>query len=164
MDKFTFPNGYDVDIARKKDVLDAIENNIIDKDIALAIITNCEQNCARFIQEGKWAGIPFMGNFRPRETKIALNSKENKELLDTAKTNMSNEEYLLFRKDLIRDNAIIVKNTRLLHYQASKVSIKNKKLYNAIAAAKGSAYATIIMYSFKDPYLVSESKLYIDNE
>ena len=33
----TFPNGYDVRVVRKQDILDCIDDNIIDKDIALEL-------------------------------------------------------------------------------------------------------------------------------
>lgn len=164
MNKFTFPNGYEVDIVKKKDVLETIDNNIIDKDLALAIITNCEQNCARFIENGIWAGLPFMGNFRIREAKKIIDSKENQELLESAKNNLSQEDYILFRKDLVRDAAIRVKNTKFLRYEASKMVTKNKRIYKNLITYRNSAFANVLMFTFKYFKEVSESKLYIDNE
>ena len=76
-DTFKFPNGgYDVTICRKKDILECIDENIIDKDVALAIVEHCEYTAADYIKEGVWAGIPFIGNIRISKTKQLLKSDE----------------------------------------------------------------------------------------
>lgn len=64
-DVFRFPNdGYDVTIVKKQDILDCIDENIIDKEVALSIVEHCEKTAAEFISSGRWTGIPFIGNIR----------------------------------------------------------------------------------------------------
>ena len=64
-DTYKFPGGgYDVTVFKKQDVLDCIDKNILDKDVALAFIEQLEVDAANFLKEGRWTGIPFIGNIR----------------------------------------------------------------------------------------------------
>ena len=48
-DTFKFPNGgYDVTVLKRQDILDCIDANIIDKEVALAIVDQCELDAAEF--------------------------------------------------------------------------------------------------------------------
>lgn len=55
-----FPRGYDVTIVRKEDVLEAIDDNIIDKEIALDLIKQLELDASNFIKEGRWTSLPLL--------------------------------------------------------------------------------------------------------
>ena len=67
-----FPRGYDVTIVRKEDVLEAIDDNIIDKEIALDLIKQLELDASNFIKEGRWTSLPFIGTIRYNENKKAI--------------------------------------------------------------------------------------------
>ena len=44
VDTLKFPNGYDVIVCRRDDIMDCIEKNITDKELVLEVINNCELN------------------------------------------------------------------------------------------------------------------------
>lgn len=67
-----FPRGYDVTIVRKEDVLEAIDDNIIDKEVALDLIKQLELDASNFIKEGRWTSLPFIGTIRYNENKKPL--------------------------------------------------------------------------------------------
>ena len=100
-DTFKFPNGgYGVIVVRKEDILSSIEGNILDKEIALDIIKQLETDAANLLSEGKWVGIPFMGNIRIPVERQILDSEENRELLKEAKELLPTEDFVMFRKKL----------------------------------------------------------------
>ena len=60
---------------KKQDILDCIDNNILDKEIALTLIEQLEIDAANFLKEGRWTGIHFIGNIRiPKLRKLEENS------------------------------------------------------------------------------------------
>ena len=91
-----FPNGYDVRVVRKQDILDCIDENIIDKEIALELITQCEIDACQYINEGKWTGLPYIGSVRLNDGGKIL--RENKELL-----NEGFEEWKCFQQSINGD-------------------------------------------------------------
>ena len=98
-DTLKFPNGgYDVTICRRQDIIDCIDKNIVDKDIALAVINHCEFQAASFIKEGRWAGIPFIGNIRVPKTVQMIRSDEQKALIEDAKEQLVKERNIMFKK------------------------------------------------------------------
>lgn len=82
---FKFPNGYDVPVYRKQDILKAIDDNIIDKEIALSIVEQCETDAIDFLNKGVWAGIPFMGNIKANEFARSMQDEDTKNLLKQQK-------------------------------------------------------------------------------
>ena len=105
-DVYNFPNGgYEVRIVRRSEVLEAIDKNIIDKDIALAIVERCELDCANFLKEGRWANIPYIGNIRIPKAKQLIKSEEQQTLISDAYDNLDTDSYLMFRKQLNQYNA-----------------------------------------------------------
>ena len=97
-----FPRGYDVTIVRKEDVLEAIDDNIIDKEIALDLIKQLELDASNFIKEGRWTSLPFIGTIRYNENKKAI--IDNIDVVRQAEKTMSKQEYVMFRKKLVIDN------------------------------------------------------------
>lgn len=145
-DTFKFPNGYDVKICRKSDIIDCIEKNITDKDIALAIVEHCEFNAAKFIREGRWTGIPFIGNIRIPKTKQLLKTTEQQALIEEAKEKLDKEQYIMFRKCLGKENAKQIAHDRYYRYITSIAVNKNRKLFKKLCATKGEAYARLYLY------------------
>lgn len=147
-DTFKFPNGgYEVVVLRKKDVIDAIDENIIDKELALAIVEQSEIDAANFIKIGRWTGIPFIGNIRIPKTLQALMSDKQQALIEAAKEELDKDKYCLFRKELNAENARRVKYQRYTDYVASISINRNKPLYNKLCKTKGKNYARIYFYS-----------------
>ena len=149
-DIFKFPNGYDVKVLRKEDVLASIDANIIDKEVALAIVKKCEIDATNFLREGRWASIPFMGGLRIPKTHLALISDKTKELLDEAKQNLEHDKYLLFRKSVTDDIGKRVKIERYYKYTVSKFVGKNLRYFRLIASRKNDGYARLLAYTLSD--------------
>ena len=154
-DTFNFPNGFEVKVFRKSDIIDCIDANIIDKETALAVITQCELDASNFIREGRWTGIPYIGNIRIPEAKKRFNSEENKELLETAKETMPKEQYVLFRKRLAVDITKKIKQEKLYRSIVAMVASRNPYLYRKYCNNKGENIARLHMYMISDCDIVS---------
>lgn len=146
---YKFPSSNtEVVILKKQDILDCIDDNILDKEVALEIINKVEEDATNYIKEGRWTGIPFMGNIRiPPHVKLEQDS-ETRELIKEAYETLDTSKYVLFRKELALDNIQKVKAQRLFNYQASISANKNKALYRAAAKTHGENYARVLMFSF----------------
>lgn len=146
-DIFKFPRGYDVKILRKSDVIASINANIIDKDVALAIVKKCEIDAANFLREGRWAGIPYIGNIRIPKGREKFLSEETQEILENARATLDKDKYLLFRKTVAADIGRQVKLEKYFCYQVSKFVGKNIKFFKKIAEKHGDNYARFLCYT-----------------
>jgi hypothetical protein len=145
-DTYKFPKGYDVTVVKKKDIIDCIDENIVDKEVAMAIIDQCELDVANFIRQGRWTGIPFMGSIRIPEDRKLLHSKEQQELISEAYDTLDTEKYILFRKQLSAENAKKVKSQRYFNYITSIQANKHRKEYKKLCNEKGEHYAKLKMF------------------
>lgn len=144
---FKFPNGgYDVIVCKKQDILDCINDNIVDKEVLSDIIEQCEKDAADFIVNGKWTGLPFIGNVRIPKGRLIEDKLGQKELIEEAKENLSKDKYLLFRKALTKDNATYIKKERYFNYIVTRFANKNKKVYTKLCNKRGERFARIHMY------------------
>lgn len=150
---FKYPEGYEVKVLRKKDVLTAIEENIIDKEIAYELIKHLEIDATNFLKEGRWAGIPFIGNIRIPRAMEKARSAESKEILNNAKNTLSHEEYLLFRKDYYNDCGRRAKEEKMYEYLVSKFVGKYYNCFKHYAKRKGNIAARVICYTLSKPIL-----------
>ena len=149
-DTFKFPNGgYDVTILKKQDILNCIEENIIDKEIALEIVEHCEQAAAEFISNGFWAGIPFIGNIRIPKGRLMEEDPVQQRLIEEAKETLDHNQYIIFRRQLKSDNGKRIRQQRYFNYITSQAVAKNRKLYNKLCSEKGEAYAKLFLFASK---------------
>lgn len=139
--------GYDVKVIRKEEILKCIDSNILDKEIMLAFINQFEVDASNFLSQGRWTSLPYIGTLRKNQYKEALNSKENKELIETAKESLDRDKYIIFRKNLRDDTAKAIKRERLYKYTLSQVVKKNKEFYNYLDKHKGEKFARVICYT-----------------
>lgn len=161
-DVYNFPNGgYEVRIVRRSEVLEAIDKNIIDKDIALAIIERCELDCANFLKEGRWANIPYIGNIRIPKAKQLIKSEEQQTLISDAYDNLDTDSYLMFRKQLNQYNAQRARFEKSYNYLLAIMVNRYNKYYNYLKRNKGDYKARITVYTFAslDP-LTEDFKAY----
>lgn len=147
---YKFPGGYDVVVYKKQDIIDCIDKNIIDKDIALAIVEQCEVDAANFIRQGRWAGIPFIGNIRVPKNKLMESTPEQQALIQEAKENLEGHKYILFRKQLGEENVKHLKQERYYKYIVSIAVNRNRKFYRKLCDEKGEFYARIYLYSINN--------------
>lgn len=161
-DVYNFPNGgYEVRIVRRSEVLEAIDKNIIDKDIALAIVERCELDCANFLKEGRWANIPYIGNIRIPKAKQLIKSEEQQTLISDAYDNLDTDSYLMFRKQLNQYNAQRARFEKSYNYLLAIMVNRYNKYYNYLKRNKGDYKARITVYTFAslDP-LTEDFKTY----
>lgn len=161
-DVYNFPNGgYEVRIVRRSEVLEAIDKNIIDKDIALAIVERCELDCANFLKEGRWANIPYIGNIRIPKAKQLFKSEEQQTLISDAYDNLDTDSYLMFRKQLNQYNAQRARFEKSYNYLLAIMVNRYNKYYNYLKRNKGDYKARITIYTFAslDP-LTEDFKAY----
>lgn len=150
-----FPNGYDVRVVRKQDILDCIDENIIDKEIALELITQCEIDACQYINEGKWTGLPYIGSVRLNDGGKIL--RENKELLNEAKEKLDDEKYILFKKSLVIEGKTKLKKSRYFNYIVSIYANHNRKVYKELVANNGENFAKVILFSFANMEVVGDN-------
>ena len=150
-----FPNGYDVRVVRKQDILDCIDENIIDKEIALELVTQCEIDACQYINEGKWTGLPYIGSVRLNDGGKIL--RENKELLNEAKEKLDNDKYILFKKSLVIEGKTKIKKSRYFNYIVSIYANHNRKVYKELVANNGENFAKVILFSLANMKVVGDN-------
>lgn len=164
-DTIKFPNdGYEVTVCKKSDILECIDKNIVDKDVALAIVEHCEFHAANFIRQGRWAGIPFIGNIRVPKTTSILQTTEQQALIAEAKEQLTKEQYIMFRTRLNKENAKHIKQNRYFNYITSIVANNNKKLYKRLCERKGEAYAKCFLYFAYNATIPGETYTYVEDD
>lgn len=163
-DVFKFPNGgYDVKVLRKEDIIDLIDDDTIDKDFLLTLVTECEKDAIEFLKEGRWAGIPFMGSIRIPPITQKLITPESKELISEARANLDDDRYKAFRRQYAIDVAQQVKFQRYFNYIVSQFAKHNHKLYKRLLK-KGDNYARIVAYTLTNSTAVeSDEQKQINN-
>lgn len=146
-DVLKFPNGgYEVTVCRKQDIIDCIDENIVDKEVALALINHCEQFVANCIKEGKWVGIPYIGNVRVPKHKQISKSEEFKSLLDDSKEVLDKEQYIMFRKEVHLELDRNLKFERHYKYATSIAVNKDRSFYKKLSKRMGEAFARLYFY------------------
>lgn len=157
-DTFKFPRGgYEVRVLRKKDILDCIDDNIIDKEIALDIVTQCEIDATNFLKEGRWAGIPFIGNIRIPKVVQGLMTEESKAILAEAKETLDADKYVLFRKRYTVDIHKQTKAERYYRYIVSKFVGKNKSFFRVVSKKRGDIYARFLCFTLSSVTIVQDT-------
>ena len=139
-DIFKFPNGYDVTVVRKQDILDCLDANVIDKEVVLAVISQCELDASNFIESGRWTGIPFLCSIRVPKRTQRLRSPEIQELIETAKNTLDKDRYLVFRQQLGDNIASEEKHERFYRYVVSHFVNNNRKFYNKLIRKYNEKY------------------------
>ena len=154
------PEGYQVTVLRKQDVLKCIDENIIDKEIALEIVRRCEIDATNFLKEGRWAGIPFLGNIRIPKIVETFISEDTQKLMAEAKENLDSNKYLLFRQQFAKDAVKREADERYYKYELSKFIGKNLRLFRKLAAIHGDKLARVICFSLREMTIATEYNNY----
>ena len=164
-DTYEFPGGgYDVTVFKKQDVLDCIDKNILDKDVALAFIEQLEVDAANFLKEGRWTGIPFIGNIRIPKLRQLEESPEQQALIAEAKKNLDADKYILFRTQLGKENSKHIKQERYYRYITSIAISHNRRLYKKLCEEKGEYFARIYLYASYNITSLDNEYVILDND
>lgn len=160
------PDGFSIRVVRKEDILATIDKNILDKEVALEIISHCEISAANYFKNGYWASIPYMGNFRLDPRKLLR--KQAMEDLDPAARQMldsddiqSKARYVLFKKQIAIDAKDKVAFDRLYEYIVALWSNKYPKLFRRYIRKHGGAFARLHMWGLANITVIDNRFEYV---
>ena len=163
-DTYKFPGGNDVKVLRKEDIINTINCNIVDKEVALAIVKQCEIDAANFLRKGRWTGIPFIGSIKVPDSVKMANTPEQKQLIDDAIQTVSSEQFVMFRRKLAHDNEKRAKATRYYNYVLSMAVAKNRNLFKKLCKEKGVGYARIHFFLISSITAVENEYIPVEDE
>ena len=163
-DTYKFPGGNDVKVIRKEDIINTINCNIVDKEVALAIVKQCEVDAANFLRKGRWTGIPFMGSIKVPDVVKMSNTPEQKQLIDDAIQTVTSEQFVMFRRELAYNNEKRVKATRYYNYVLSMAVAKNRNLFKKLCKERGVGYARIHFFLISSITAVENEYIPVEDE
>lgn len=142
-----FPNGFDVTVVDKHDILQTINDNILDKEVLSDILSNLETDMCQFLREGRWTGVPFLGNIRVPKYLQVIRSEEAQELIEEARVNLNPDKYRVFRRNFGRYVATQINNDRFYNYTISINVNRYKNFYKHIKRFYGRYNVRFYIYS-----------------
>ena len=163
-DTYKFPGGKDVKVVRKEDVINTIKTNIVDTDVALAIVRQCEVDAVNFMKKGRLTGIPFMGTIKVPDTIRMSQTKEQKDLILAAMETNTNEQFVMFRRNLAYDNKIKIKARKYYNYVLSLSVAKNRNQFKKMCKERGEAYARIHFFLLYSVTSVNNEYIPVEDE
>ena len=163
-DTYKFPGGKDVKIVRKEDIINTINTNIVDTEVALAIVKQCEIDSVNFMKKGRLTGIPFMGTIKVPDTIKMSQTKEQKDLILAAMENTTNEQFVMFRRNLAYDNKVKIKARKYYNYVLSLSVAKNRTQFKKMCKERGEAYARIHFFLLYSVTSVNNEYIPIEDE
>lgn len=151
-----FPNGDEVYIVSKQKVLDCIDENITDKEIALEVVTRCEQLAAKYLIENRWVSIPHIGNIRIPKHKLDLYTEDTQNRFKEAYNTLPTEEYIAFKiSELTRINKKEYVD-RHFNYVLSKNIKLYEDYYKKIKARRNETAALVAVYCLNFVHVVTD--------
>ena len=163
-DTYKFPGGKDVKVVRKEDIINTIKTNIVDTEVALAIVRQCEVDAVNFMKKGRLTGIPFMGTIKVPDTVRMSQTKEQKDLILAAMETNTNEQFVMFRRNLAYDNKIKIKARKYYNYVLSLSVAKNRNQFKKMCKEKGEAYARIHFFLLYSVTSVNNEYIPVEDE
>ena len=163
-DTYKFPGGKDVKVVRKEDIINTIKTNIVDTEVALAIVRQCEVDAVNFMRKGRLTGIPFMGTIKVPDTIRMSQTKEQKDLILAAMETNTNEQFVMFRRNLAYDNKIKIKARKYYNYVLSLSVAKNRNQFKKMCKERGEAYARIHFFLLYSVTSVNNEYIPIEDE
>ena len=163
-DTYKFPGGKDVKVVRKEDIINTIKTNIVDTEVALAIVRQCEIDAVNFMKKGRLTGIPFMGTIKVPDTIRMSQTKEQKDLILAAMETNTNEQFVMFRRNLAYDNKIKIKARKYYNYVLSLSVAKNRNQFKKMCKEKGEAYARIHFFLLYSVTSVNNEYIPVEDE
>ena len=163
-DTYKFPGGKDVKVVRKEDIINTIKTNIVDTEVALAIVKQCEVDAVNFMKKGRLTGIPFMGTIKVPDTIRMSQTKEQKDLILAAMETNTNEQFVMFRRNLAYDNKIKIKARKYYNYVLSLSVAKNRNQFKKMCKERGEAYARIHFFLLYSVTSVNNEYIPVEDE
>ena len=161
---YKFPGGKDVKVVRKEDIINTIKTNIVDTEVALAIVRQCEVDAVNFMKKGRLTGIPFMGTIKVPDTVRMSQTKEQKDLILAAMETTTNEQFVMFRRNLAYDNKVKIKARKYYNYVLSLSVAKNRNQFKKMCKERGEAYARIHFFLLYSVTSVNNEYIPVEDE
>lgn len=135
---------YVIVIKRKEDIIQTIQKDILDGEILDDIISSLERSIAHGIAARQWVSLPYIGNISLNKGYIsALN---NRSKFDTAKKVMNKNQYLVFRKQIIKEEKLRIVREKNIEWFIRRAKEKHKKLHKELTKRYGESYANMYCY------------------
>ena len=163
-DTYKFPGGKDVKVVRKEDIINTIKTNIVDTEVALAIVRQCEVDAVNFMKKGRLTGIPFMGTIKVPDTIRMSQTKEQKDLILAAMETNTNEQFVMFRRNLAYDNKVKIKARKYYNYVLSLSVAKNRNQFKKMCKERGEAYARLHFFLLYSVTSVNNEYIPVEDE
>ena len=163
-DTYKFPGGKDVKVIRKEDIINTIKTNIVDTEVALAIVRQCEVDAVNFMKKGRLTGIPFMGTIKVPDTVKMSQTKEQKDLVLAAMENTTKDQFVMFRRNLAYDNKVKIKARKYYNYVLSLSVAKNRNQFKKMCKEKGEAYARLHFFLLYSVTSVNNEYIPVEDE
>ena len=163
-DTYKVPGGKGVKVVRKEDIINTINTNIVDTEVALAIVRQCEVDAVNFMKKGRLTGIPFMGTIKVPDTVRMSQTKEQKDLILAAMETNTNEQFVMFRRNLAYDNKVKIKARKYYNYVLSLSVAKNRNQFKKMCKEKGEAYARIHFFLLYSVTSVNNEYIPVEDE
>ena len=163
-DTYKFPGGKDVKVVRKEDIINTINTNIVDTEVALAIVRQCEIDAVNFMKKGRLTGIPFMGTINVPDTLTLSHTNDQTDLILAAMETNTNEQFVMFRRNLAYDNKVKIKARKYYNYVLSLSVAKNRNQFKKMCKEKGEAYARIHFFLLYSVTSVNNEYIPVEDE
>lgn len=158
--KFPYSN-YDVVIVEKDDILKTIDDNIIDKEVARALIDSLEIKAYEYLKEEQGVSLPYLGTIRIPDGLKRENRLRNKDAIQYAYEHFSKPKYVAFIKDMNKLNKERINFQALLSSAFEIMKKKYPDIYKELYAKNGELYAKLVL-SFR--YFLKPSREYYKTE
>lgn len=135
----------DVVVVEKEDILKTIDDNIIDKEIALELISNLEVKAEAFIKDKKWTAIPYLGNIRMPKGLSDEVQESYKDAREYAYATMNKKSYIAFVREIALNNAERIKYNGFFNQVLAMAVRKDKNKFARLCRSKGENWASCKM-------------------
>lgn len=142
--KYPTKDGFELLLENKESVLKTIDDNILDKEVALLLITQLERDAQRHLEEGENVLIPYIGTIKRKTGSIVY--QENKEVIAAAKETMTQDEFDTFKAEMMHDAVVRQNFNKVFKYQVSRMANKNGKAYWKTVRELGTPKANLRFY------------------
>lgn len=148
--EYQYPNSIQtISVVRKEDILQTIENNIIDKEIAIDIIDQLECDAAKMLVRDYWVGIPYLVNMKyGYATSAYLFNRDFKNAVDTSYKKLSKKEFVVFRKEINNYEVSRRNAERAFKFAVRMYARKYADVYQRLCKIRGVNIANVRIYGY----------------
>lgn len=142
-----FPHGFkEIQYVDRDDVLKTIDDNILDKDVAMELIEQTEHLIAEYASHGVWCSLPYMGALSESVYSNFKKDPENKKAIEEVRSILDTKQFRVFSRRLGQTEIIRFKRKRTFEFYASIEINKDKYNYFKLSRNKGENYAKLVYY------------------